>query len=120
MKRPTYQIASDLIDVLDTPFGKRRISNDEARRIVAAVQAADGISDEELETKGFTPKVTAVKVFIEEAPADLEHDINEWMTDPDEHDGIVSVQYQVTAIPASDHRPHVWEFSALVHYVVKD
>lgn len=120
MKRPTYRVVADLIDVLDTPFGKRHISNDEARRIVAAVQAADGISDEDLETNGFPPKVTAVEVFVANGPEELKHDINEWMTDPSEHDGIVSVHYQTLFEPETTRYASAIEYSALVHYVVKD
>lgn len=64
-------------------------------------------------------KPTAVKVFTADSSTDLEHDINEWMTDPSEHDGIVSVQYQVLFIPEVSGFGAAIEYSALVHYVVK-
>ena len=60
-------------------------------------------------------RATAVKGFSADNTVDLEHDMNEWMCDPSEHDGIISIGYSTIATPDR----YVYEYSALVHYKLK-
>lgn len=59
---------------------------------------------------------TAVEIFSASSPTDLEHDINEWMTDSSSHDGIVSIEYSVGL--GNDGDGDI--YTALVHYKIKD
>lgn len=57
---------------------------------------------------------TAVEVFTASDATNLEHDINEWMTDPAAHAGIISIQYSVAQ------NKHYCLYSALIHYKIRE